>query len=78
MGLGVETAALAHLVEDIRHTGETCVGAELVETDRNLPCRDVYARSGFDREGDGWICPASRAPETPSHVTMRHAEPVAS
>jgi FkbH-like protein len=34
----------------------------LVETERNTPARDVFARAGFTRRGDGvWISPDQRA-----------------
>lgn len=32
--------------------------AKMVATPRNGPCRDLYARAGFEPEGDHWICRA--------------------
>ena len=70
MGLGVETAAIAHIIGEIRRSGVPLARATMTQTDRNLPCRDIYARCGFDRAGDAWHCPAARVPNVPSHVTM--------
>jgi len=67
MGLGVEQAAVAAMVE--RGTGR----ARLIRTERNLPCQDLFARCGFRAEGDDWVL--DDAAPVPAHVALRVLEP---
>ena len=53
LGRGVETAILADVcARAIAHDCATVRGP-VIETERNQPCRDVYARHGFSDAGDG-------------------------
>ena len=67
MGLGVENAAVAAMVE----RGAT--RARLVHTARNLPCQDLYARCGFGVADDEWVLEG--AAPVPAHVALRVIEP---
>ncbi len=64
MGLEVEVAVIAALLEDVR--GETT--ASYRETDANFPCRDLYKRCGFVEAPDGWRKPADWLLQRPAHV----------
>lgn len=70
IGLDVELAALSHVLAELRAGGAERATARFVETDVNLLCRDLFARCGFERSGDGWsraLAPASAAPK---HVRL--------
>jgi FkbH-like protein len=64
LGLEAEVAVIADLMEE---SGGSAT-ARLVETEHNLPCRDLWSRAGFSRVGD--IFAADGAPEHPAHVTI--------
>ena len=53
LGRGVETAILADVC--VRSLGHSCtiLHAQIIETERNEPCRDVYARHGFAAHNSG-------------------------
>lgn len=54
IGLDAELAAVNLVIEEFRDRGIATIRGALVETDRNLPCRDLYARSGFVLTGAAW------------------------
>ena len=64
-GLQVEQAALAAIEADVGAP----LTADLVNTERNGPCRGVYAQAGWVREGDRWSSPGGTA--MPAHVAIR-------
>jgi FkbH-like protein len=51
LGLDVETAVIAWIANN---SGGPILRAELVETDANFLCRDLYHKCGFERRGDVW------------------------
>jgi FkbH-like protein len=53
LGRTLETAALGFACERARALGKARLTAEIVETPRNTPVRDVYARHGFESLGGG-------------------------
>ena len=69
LGLDVEHAFIAQIVD--RTVG--CYGqvrGQIVETDANLLSRDLFAKTGFEREGEFWIT-RQRAPVgAPPHVRV--------
>jgi FkbH-like protein len=54
MGLGAEEAAIATIKQHLQRRGQNVLGARIVETERNLPCRNVYERCGFIFTGERW------------------------
>ncbi len=54
LGLDVEIGVVKRIVRDQRKRGYTGdISASIVDTSVNLPCRDVYRRSGFADVGEG-------------------------
>jgi predicted enzyme involved in methoxymalonyl-ACP biosynthesis len=47
LGLGIEETFLAQIAEKLSAKGETTLLGELVPTEANLACRQMYARNGF-------------------------------
>jgi FkbH-like protein len=70
VGLGVEIAAVAAVAQKVLSRGPEVV-AQIVETDANILCRDLYARCGFALSPSGWV--ATAAPETPPHIAIENA-----
>ena len=68
MGLDAELNAVAFVARVLAEEGAQEVVARLVATDRNLPCRNVYARAGFVARGDDWVCDAAALPTAPAHI----------
>jgi FkbH-like protein len=77
MGLEAEIAAVAQIVEVFRTRGAATIVGAMVETDRNLPCRDVYARCGFEPATGGWQRQTAPPLPIPAHITLTVPEPVA-
>jgi FkbH-like protein len=72
LGLEAELAVIATLAD---HLGGA-VMARLVETDANMPCRDVWVRAGFSRVGDVFKSPPKI--EIPHHTGITFAPPLSS
>ena len=71
MGLDAELAAVAHAVAVLRGQGRKRVVARMVETDRNLPCRNLYERCGFARSANGnWHYLDAELPPMPTHIAV--------
>ena len=75
LGYKVEQAVMATVVAQIRAEGRPAVTGALTHTDVNFPCRDLFAKCGFDRVNslngkELWSLPASRTVESPPHVTV--------
>jgi FkbH-like protein len=64
VGLDVETAVIAWIAND--SAGPTLCG-ELVETDSNFLCRDLFHKCGFERHGDVWTKRRGSALRGPVH-----------
>jgi FkbH-like protein len=67
-GLDVEKAVVAALTARLQNGRD--LAARLDETEANLPCRDLYERCGFKRDGGYWIKPRAHMVEAPAHVAM--------
>ncbi|MBV9859807.1 MAG: HAD-IIIC family phosphatase [Alphaproteobacteria bacterium] len=70
MGLEAEIAAVSMIGDLLRARGATTIFAAMVETERNLPCRDVYARCGFEAVEGGWKCAAAKRVRVPDHINV--------
>ena len=71
IGLEAEVAAVAQIIEISRARGEPMVVGTIVETDRNLPCRDLYSRCGFEATTGGWRRATMPPLPVPPHITLR-------
>lgn len=54
LGIDVELAAVAVTASIVLRRGKAMITADLVDTGRNLPCQDVYARCGFTNQDGVW------------------------
>jgi FkbH-like protein len=70
VGLDVELAAIAEVMRVLGGDGLDAVSADLIETDKNLLCRDLYERCGFAQEGDVWRRCTLPVPERPGHIRI--------
>jgi FkbH-like protein len=70
IGLEAEIAAVAQICEISRARGDATIAATMVETDRNLPCRDVYARCGFQAIDGGWQRATTPPLPIPAHIAL--------
>jgi FkbH-like protein len=71
LGRTLETAALAFACERAKALGAASLSGEIVETERNTPVRDVYARHGFSAVGGGrFDLPLTSALSMPSYFTV--------
>jgi FkbH-like protein len=70
LGLEIEEAVMAMIVNKMRANGAKQVTGELVETDVNFPCRDLFSRCGFNGNGQSWTLTEDTLLDAPSHVTV--------
>jgi FkbH-like protein len=71
LGRTLETAALGFACGRARARGAHTLSAEIVETERNTPVRDVYKRHGFTDLGGGrFELPLDRAIQIPDYFTV--------
>jgi FkbH-like protein len=70
MGLEAEVAAVAQIIEISRARGDAVIVGALVETDRNLPCRDLYSRCGFEATRGVWQRATIPPLPIPAHITL--------
>ena len=68
IGLDAEIAAVNMMIEESRDRGIGVLSAAMVETDRNLPCRDLYSRCGFVLSGNTWQRATSASLSDVPHV----------
>jgi predicted enzyme involved in methoxymalonyl-ACP biosynthesis len=73
MGLEAEIAAIARVAQITGDNGATELFANMVATDRNLPCRDLYSRCGFESVAGGWRRSVVPPLAAPGHIAL--AEP---
>ena len=76
LGMEVEIAALGTIVQFLRSAGVPRIVGSIIPTDVNMPCRDVFTRSGF-REVDAhrFELNANKPLTLPSHVRVNFAAP---
>lgn len=76
LGMDIETAVLAHLVETIRtERPRAAITGHIVETESNLPCRDLYQRGGFlplPGQPGVFTVPPDTVTPTYGHVTIHN------
>jgi FkbH-like protein len=71
LGRTLETAALGFACQRAQKLGLATLSAEIIETERNTPVRDVYARHGFTALGDGrFELPLSTPVAVPAYFTV--------
>jgi FkbH-like protein len=71
LGLEVEIAAVAKLIEILHLQGFETVRGVMEATERNLPCRDFYQRCGFSLAADGsWYAVANSTKDIPAHISL--------
>jgi FkbH-like protein len=71
LGRTLETAALAFACDRAKSLGAASLSGEIIETERNTPVRDVYARHGFSSVGGGRFELSLTSPLTmPSYFTV--------
>ena len=70
MGLDAEYAAIAYVAQALRRKGAKTMFGAMIDTERNLPCRDIYRRSGFMSCEGGWMLDLSEAPAMPAHIAL--------
>jgi FkbH-like protein len=75
MGLGVEAAAVARVGQILHSRGLWPIQGEIVETERNLPCRDVYQRCGFALRGGLWHSAFAFPATIPAHIALDEGQP---
>ena len=75
MGLELEVAAIGRIIRAFQGRGQAVIQARFVETERNLPCRDLFARCGFTATAGGWERATSIPLPKPRHITIA-TEPV--
>ena len=79
LGMEVETAALAKIVQFLRNTGASRVVGSIIRTDVNMPCRDVFVRCGFrEVEVDRFELSADEPPIIPNHARVNFNLPAGS
>jgi len=74
MGLEAEAAAIAQITTIFADDGAENIFAAMVETDRNLQCREVYSNLGFVETTGGWQRATTPPLATPAHITMNVEE----
>ena len=73
LGLGVEETFLAHLAQRLSQENATTLLGQLVPTEANAACRDLYRRNGFSPVADNptlWIRPLTVRLVPPPHVSF--------
>jgi predicted enzyme involved in methoxymalonyl-ACP biosynthesis len=70
VGLDVETAVIAWMANN---SAWPILHAELIETDSNFLCRDLFHKCGFDRQGNVWTKPLEAALLSPVHKIQLEA-----
>jgi FkbH-like protein len=70
LGRGLETALVSWACRHLGARGHREVRAQVVQTERNAPVRDVYAGAGFAATQDGWwVCRPDDVVEAPDWIT---------
>jgi FkbH-like protein len=71
VGLDVEVAAMAAVLQRMRQAGATSVATRLIETDANLLCRNLFERCRFTAQNDGaWVTSPQHTLAVPAHIGM--------
>ena len=76
LGMDVEVAALGTIVGHLRTIGVPTILGAVIPTEVNMPCRDVFIRSGFRQssEGEGYFeLSGAESIVMPAHVKVNFA-----
>ncbi len=68
LGLGVEGAAVGTAMDYLAQRGASTVFGPMVHTDRNQPCRELYAQCGFEAVEGGWRRPVNPPLQRAPHL----------
>jgi FkbH-like protein len=77
LGMEVEIAVVANISNYIESAGDNVVTGQLIETDANGPCRDLYSRCGFtvsDKKSGKWSKARYSRLEIPEHINFLSSE----
>jgi FkbH-like protein len=70
LGLDVEIAVLEALEKEMFLSRGTALHGELVKTEKNMPCQDLYRRAGFEWDGAVWRSALNSPPPRAPHVAL--------
>lgn len=70
VGMEVEIAALAEIISIVLENGFPSVSADLIHTESNLLCRDLYERCGFQLDSEGVLRRDAIPLDAPEHVKL--------
>lgn len=74
LGMEIETAAMAHIVATLRRDrGASTIEGHIVETEANMPCRDLFKRSQFAEVGHQrlhYVLKPDAVPRVSPHVRI--------
>ena len=68
VGMDVEIAAMAKVVERMRGKGVISLSANIAQTDANVLSLDLFQRCGFVRQDGLWVKPAELTLQMPAHI----------
>jgi FkbH-like protein len=68
LGYEIEQAVMSTVVSGMRGARKIDIHAQLVETDVNFPCRDLFAKCGFVKADEGWTLPGEVTVRAPLHI----------
>jgi FkbH-like protein len=77
LGLGVEETFLVHVANRLSQENATTLLGQLVPTEANVACRDLYRRNGFSPVEDDptlWIRPLTARLVPPPHVSFTEGD----
>lgn len=69
VGMDVELAAVALVIEALRAAGSTALRAKLAHTTANLLCRDLWQRCGFVDTNGQFVLTPEKSVHIPPHIT---------
>jgi FkbH-like protein len=70
VGLDVERAVIAYVVETLGQAGHSVVSASIEKTEWNVLCRDLYKHCGFTNTNGLWVRNAYPTMDRPSHINL--------
>jgi FkbH-like protein len=74
IGLEVEVAQVAYILDLLFKRGGKQVVAKVIDTDANLVSRDIWKRCGFLLQQDEWIRDLSSRVAVPKHITLSEGD----
>lgn len=80
IGMGIETAAISLVEDQIRSLGFDTIMASTIETPANVLSRDLFAKAGYHQVERGWSRRLEAAISIPTHIALvsnQSGEPIA-